>query len=273
MLWGELLALAIALLATGVVAGVLAGLLGVGGGIVIVPVLFHVFTLVDIDPSVRMHLAVGTSLAIIVPTSLRSAWSHYQHGTVDTPMLRKLLPSLFIGVLLGITLSALVSGRVLTGVFGVIAILVSLNMFRGGKPPKLTNEPPGGAAPHAIGGFIGTASTMMGIGGGTLSVPILDALRFPIHRSVGTAASIGTVISVPGCIGFIWAGWGVEATPPFSLGYVSLLGFALIAPLTVLCAPLGVKLAVSMNTARLKRAFAVFLFLTALSMLYTTITG
>lgn len=269
----EMGGLVLGLLLTGVLAGILAGLLGVGGGIVVVPVLFYVFALLDIDPALRMHLAVGTSLAIIVPTSLRSARSHYHAGTVDTGLLRDLGPALLAGVVLGIVLSAVVSGRFLTAVFAIMAVLVAINMARSSGPPKITGTPPAGALRHGIGTFIGSVSTMMGIGGGTLSVPILDALGYPIRRSIGTAAAIGTIISVPGAVGFVWAGWGADALPPFSLGYVSLLGLAVIAPLTVLCAPFGVRLAMTMDTTHLKRAFAVFLFLTALSMLYSVLNG
>ncbi|SEO95933.1 sulfite exporter TauE/SafE family protein [Aquisalimonas asiatica] len=273
MALGGVIGLILGLLATGVFAGVLAGLLGVGGGIVVVPVLFQVFALLDIDPAVRMHLAVGTSLAIIVPTSLRSARAHYRAGTVDTGLLRDLGVSLVVGVLLGVVLSAVVSGAVLTAVFGVMAMLVAANMARRGGPPRVTVEPPRGAVRHGIGAFIGSVSTMMGIGGGTLSVPILDALGYPIRRSIGTAAAIGTVISVPGTVGFVWAGWGAEALPPLSFGYVSLLGVAVIAPLTVACAPIGVKLAMRMDTTHLKRAFAIFLFATAVTMLYSVVSG
>ena len=263
----------LALAGTGVVAGILAGLLGVGGGIVIVPVLFYVFMLLEIDPAVRMHLAVGTSRAVIVPTSLRSARAHYMRDTVDGELLRSLLPGLVVGVFAGILLSAVVSGAVLTAVFGSVAMLVALNMARAGAIPKLAAHRPGAVAAHGIGGFVGMVSTLMGIGGGTLSVPLLDALRYPIHRSVGTAAAIGTVISIPGALGFIWSGWGNPDLPPFSLGYVSLLGFALIAPLAVLCAPWGVRLGHSLDTRKLKLAFAAFLMVTAINMLYTALSA
>lgn len=267
----EILILAIGLGLTGVIAGLIAGMLGVGGGIVIVPVLFWLFGPLGVDEAVRMHVAVATSLAIIVPTSLRSAWAHYGHDGVDTALLRSLMPGLLVGVLIGVALGSMVSGRFLTGLFGGIAILVAANMLRGGKPPALTRAPPGGLAPAAIGGFVGSVSTLMGIGGGTLTVPILHALRYPILRAVGTAAAVGTVISIPGALGFIWAGSGVADRPPFSLGYVNLLGLALIAPLSVALAPVGVRMAVALDTRRLKNAFAVFLLITASGMLYNTL--
>lgn len=270
MPWSEVLVLAVGLGLTGVIAGLIAGMLGVGGGIVIVPVLYWVFGPLGVDEAVRMHVAVGTSLAIIVPTSLRSTWAHYGHNGVDTELLRSLLPGLLAGVLIGIALGAVASGRFLTGLFGGVAILVAANMLRGGQPPALTRKPPGGMAAAAIGGFVGTVSTLMGIGGGTLTVPILNALRYPIHRAVGTAAAVGTIISIPGALGFGWAGSGVADRPPFSLGYVNVLGLALIAPLSVALAPAGVRMAIALNTRRLKQAFAFFLLLTASGMLYNT---
>lgn len=267
----EILILALGLGLTGIIAGLIAGMLGVGGGIVVVPVLYWVFGPLGVDEAVRMHVAVATSLAIIVPTSLRSAWAHYGHNGVDTALLRSLMPGLLAGVLIGIALGAVVSGRFLTGLFGGIAILVAANMLRGGQPPALTRAQPGGSATTAMGGFVGSVSTLMGIGGGTLTVPILNALRYPIHRAVGTAAAVGAVISIPGTLGFIWAGSGIPNRPPFSLGYVNLLGLALIAPLSVALAPAGVRMAVALDTPRLKQAFAVFLLITAFGMVYNTL--
>ena len=263
----DLAILAASLLGVGVIAGMMAGLLGIGGGIVMVPALFYVFTVLEVDSAVKMHLAVGTSLAVIVPTSLRSAVSHYRNGTVDIDLLRGLWPALLAGVMVGVALSAQVEGRTLSAIFGLIGLAVAVHMARAAPLPKVTDRPPSRLGQHTIGGIVGALSTMMGIGGGTLSVPIFQALRFPMHRSVGTAAAIGCIISVPGTIGFVWAGMGVPDRPPFSVGYVSLLGFFLMVPTTVFFAPYGVKLAMRMNTMQLRRAFAVFLFFTAILML------
>lgn len=266
-----LLGLVAALAVTGIVAGLLAGLLGVGGGIVIVPVLYHLFTLLGVDEAVKMHVAVGTSLATIVPTSLLSARSHAAKGNLDKDLLRSLIPALFVGVVLGALISGFVPGLVLSLVFGVIGLLVAANMALRTKPSTLAPALPGGLARQGIGTTIGTFSTLMGIGGGTLSVPIFSAFNVPMHRAVGTAAAIGIVISIPGAIGFLINGLGVPDRPPLTLGYINLIGFALIVPMTLWMAPVGARIAHALNARLLKQAFAVFLTITALRMLYSVL--
>ncbi|MDP1899336.1 MAG: sulfite exporter TauE/SafE family protein [Rubrivivax sp.] len=261
-----LLGLAASLLVTGVVAGLLAGMLGVGGGIVIVPVLFHLFTLLGIDPAVRMHLAVGTSLASIIPTSITSALAHCRRGNLDPALIRHLLPSVLVGVLVGNLLSGQLSGKILTAVFACIALLVALNMaFR---PERITpgHRLPGRWGTAGIGGSIGGLSTLMGIGGGTLSVPILSHFGTPMHRAVGTGAMLGTVISIPGALGFLVNGWHALHLPPASLGYVNLLGLALIVPATMLTTGRGARLAARTDARRLRQVFAAFLALTSVRM-------
>ncbi|HYD99928.1 MAG TPA: sulfite exporter TauE/SafE family protein [Alphaproteobacteria bacterium] len=258
---------ALALLATGAFAGLLAGLLGVGGGIVIVPVLYHLFTALGIDEAVRMHVAVATSLATIVPTSLVSARAHHGRGAVDPALLKRWGPALLLGVVAGSALGGQAKGAALTAIFGAVALLVSANMAFGREGASLRDGLPGRAAQAAIAFVIGGFSTVMGIGGGTLSVPVLSLFRYPIRRAVGTAAAIGVVISVPGALLFGAAGLGEAGRPPGSLGYVNLLGFAAIVPTTMLLAPHGARLAHSIGTLWLRRAFAFFLFATALRML------
>ncbi len=263
-----IIGLVVALSVTGVIAGLMAGLLGVGGGIVIVPVLYHLFTLLGIDESVKMHVAVGTSLATIIPTSLRSARAHANKGNLDSTLLKSLAPSLLFGVLVGTLISGLVSGQVLSLVFGVVGLLVAANMAITKEPVALADTLPRGIVRHSIGTGIGGFSTLMGIGGGTLSVPVLTRCQVPIHRAVGTAAAIGIFISVPGALGFLINGWGVPERPPFSLGYVNLIGFALIVPMTLWTAPIGARIAHAINARLLRQLFAVFLFITAVRMLY-----
>lgn len=263
-----IIGLVVALSVTGVIAGLMAGLLGVGGGIVIVPVLYHLFTLLGIDESVKMHVAVGTSLATIIPTSLRSARAHANKGNLDSALLKSLAPSLLFGVLIGTLVSGLVSGQVLSLVFGVIGLLVAANMAISKEPAALADTLPRGMVRHSIGTGIGGFSTLMGIGGGTLSVPVLTRCQVPMHRAVGTAAAIGIFISVPGALGFLINGWGVPERPPFSLGYVNLIGFALIVPMTLWTAPIGARIAHAINARLLRQLFAVFLFITAVRMLY-----
>ena len=260
--------LLVALLVTGIVAGVLAGLLGVGGGIVIVPVLFHMFTLLDIDPAVKMHLAVGTSLATIVPTSIMSARAHARRGSLDRALLRTLGPALLVGVFIGSLLSGVLHGGVLTAIFASVALLVAAHMAFARQDFVLADGLPRAPWRQLLGAAIGGLSTLMGIGGGTLSVPILSMLKYPIHRAVGTAAAIGVIISIPGAIALLVAGLGVPERPPGSIGYINLFGVALIVPMTTLMAPLGARLAHATDARRLKQMFALFLFLTALRMYY-----
>ena len=257
-----------ALLTAGVVAGILAGLLGVGGGIVIVPVLFHLLSALGIDDSVRMHIAVGTSLATIIPTSIRSTLSHRQKGAVDEDILRSWALPLVGGVIVGTIAAEFSSGWTLTLVFAVVALLAAFNLAYGSEEWRLGDALPTGLVKTAMVGTMGFFCSMMGIGGGTFGVTAMTLFGVPIHRAVGTAAGLGLIIAVPGTIGFIIAGWGAPLRPPLSLGYVNLLGFALIVPATVLAAPLGVRLAHWLDRATLRRAFALFLAITSVRMFW-----
>ncbi len=261
------------LLATGAVAGVLAGLLGIGGGIVIVPVLFLLFPILGVAESVRMHLAVGTSLATIIPTSIISARAHYRRGGVDIELLKSWGPAIFIGVVIGGIFGALSKGEALTLIFATLAILVAANMAFLKNGMILAETLPKGIVRFFFGTIIGAFSVVMGIGGGTLSVPILTAYNYPVRRAVGTAAAIGFIIAVPGSLSFILSGLGNPDLPPGSLGYANLLGFALIVPATVVMAPVGAKLAHTINPAHLRKAFAFFLLLTSVRMFYRVFTG
>ncbi|MGK7861731.1 sulfite exporter TauE/SafE family protein [Falsiroseomonas sp. E2-1-a4] len=263
--------LAVAMAITGLISGTLAGLLGVGGGIVIVPVLFNVFPLFGIPEAVQMKLAVGTSLATIIPTSIQSARKHFAKGTMDVPLLKSLAPSIGVGVLFGTILAIWLKGEALTLVFAIIAILVAFNMGFTGVAWKLRDSFPTGLLRQGLGGFIGTVSAMMGIGGGTVGVPILSMFGAPIRSAVATASVFGIIISIPATIGFIYGGWGDPMLPPLSLGYVNLIGFALIVPTSMIAAPWGVHLAHTIPPLLLKRAFAAFLFLTALRMFYSLV--
>lgn len=259
--------LAVVLVATGCVAGVLAGLLGVGGGIVVVPVLYSLLGFLQIDESVRMHVAVGTSLASIVLTSIMSARAHHRRGAVDIGLLKSWGPWIFAGSIAGTVIAGSIGSSALRAVFGVVALLVAAYMAL--TPPgfRVRDALPRGAAGWGSAFSIAGLSAMMGIGGGTLCVPYFNAFGFPVHRAVGTAAAIGLIVALPAAVGFIITGWGLDALPYASAGHVNLLGLMLIAPFASLTAPFGAKLAHRMPPRMLKLAFAFFLLVTGLRML------
>ncbi len=262
------LILGVAMLATGLVAGVLAGLFGIGGGIVIVPVLETALGFAGVDPAIRMHVAVATSLATIIPTSISSARAHHRRQSVDVDIVRRWALFVLVGALLGAWIASKVHSDVLAIVFASLAFLVAMKMLFLPESRNLTAEVPRGPLVSVIPVSIGCFSSMMGIGGGTFSVMTLTLFNEPIHRAVGTAALFGLVISLPGTLGFIAAGWGDPRIPMGSLGYVSLLGFACIAPATVLAAPLGAKIAHGISARRLNMAFGAFLVIASLRLFY-----
>jgi uncharacterized membrane protein YfcA len=264
----NLMLLGAAMLATGCIAGLMAGLFGIGGGIVIVPVLELVLGWVGVDPAIRMHVAVATSLATIIPTSISSSRAHHKRQAVDMAIVRRWAVFVLIGALAGSWIAAQVHSRVLAMIFATLALLVALKMILLPTSRNLTEKLPRGPLVAVIPTAIGCLSSMMGIGGGTFSVMTLTLFNQPIHRAVGTAALLGLVISLPGTIGFIVAGWSDVRVPPGNLGYVSLIGFALIAPATVMTAPLGAKLAHSFSEKKLSILFGVFLVLAAGRLFY-----
>ena len=269
----EWLPIIIALLATGLVAGVLAGLLGVGGGIVIVPVLFLVFQSIGIDPATAMLVATGTSLMTIIPTSISSARAHHQRGNVDIELLKRWLPAMLVGVILGSWIATRVNGLVLTAIFGVIAILVALNMLFRASASALYEDLPARPVQMALGGGIGFLSVMMGIGGGTLGVPAMTTFSVPAHRAVGTAALFGLVIALPGTLMMLFASTTPATAPEGTFGLVNLPGFAVIVPMTILMAPIGVKLGAKLDGAKLKKIFALFLVLVGTRMIWQTLSA
>lgn len=255
-----------AMVFAGILGGLLAGLLGVGGGIVIVPVLYHVLAGFGVDETLRMKVAVATSLATIIATSAVSVRSHHRRGAIDFALLKTWGIPIFIGVVIGSLIGGSVDGRVLTLVFAVVALFVAANMLLRKEGAKISDGFPNRIVAAISGLFVGVISAMMGIGGGTLSVPILSAFGFDIRRAVGTAAAIGFIIAIPGTIGYVLTGLGVPGRPPFSLGYLNLAAAAALVPLTMATAPLGAKLAHTMPRRALQLCFAVFLGLTSLRM-------
>lgn len=269
----ELITLVVAMLCTGVVGGLLAGALGVGGGIVIVPMLEVALTFAGVDAAIRMHIAVATSLATIIPTSISSSRAHHRRGAVDLRITRRWGPWIFVGSLAGTWVASRVDSRVLAGLFACLAIVVAIRMILPVKERPLLPRVPDTQKLAPVPGLIGFISSMIGIGGGSLSVPVMTLLGEPIHRAVGTAALFGLLIAVPGTLGFMIAGWGNPLLPAASIGFVNLLGFALIAPATVLAAPLGARIAHTLDQRQLGAVFGAFLMLVSIRMAYRAIAG
>lgn len=263
----ELLLLALAMLATGAVGGVLAGLFGIGGGIVIVPALDAALSAVGTDPAIRMHVAVATSLATIIPTSIASSRAHHRRQSVDHALVRRWAVFVLLGAIAGAWLASRLHSNVLAAVFAVFALLIAIKLLLPLDGRTLANDVPRNVFITAVPFSIGGISSMMGIGGGTLSVAALTLLNQPIHRAVGTAALFGLVISLPGTLGFVATGIGDPRLPVGSLGYVNLIGFALIAPTTVLLAPVGAALAHRLSQRQLSLMFGGFLLLVSIRML------
>ena len=268
---GALILPVVALVAAGALAGLIAGMFGVGGGIVIVPALYYLLGALGVDDTVRMHTAVGTSLATIIVTSVRSVVAHRAHGAVDMDVLREWTPPICIGALLGAGLARFIPSAALTLVFALGALGVATNMaFRRDVSQQADNvrPMPVGAARAMLGGGLGLVSSWMGIGGGVLGVVLMTAAGRPIHQAVGTSAGFGAAIGVPGAFGFVLAGLGAAALPPGSVGYVNLPGFAIIALLTALVAPVGAKLAHILDRRLLSRLFALLLSVASIRMLW-----
>jgi uncharacterized membrane protein YfcA len=261
----ELASLVVVLIAAGLVSGLLAGLFGVGGGAVMVPVLFQLFDFVGVPAALTMQLAVGTSLAVIVPTSIRSYRAHHARGVVDETLLRAWALPVVVGVVLGSWIASFAPSGVFKVVFAAVAIVTAVKLGFGKASWRFADDLPREPFRGAIGVVIGLLSALMGVGGGTLVNLAMSLSGRPIHQTVATASGVGVLISIPGALGYVWAGWSqMPNLPPLSLGFVSLAGAALIMPTSVLAAPYGVRLAHAWSKRKLEIAFAVFLALVAL---------
>jgi uncharacterized membrane protein YfcA len=214
-----------------------------------------------------MHVTVATSLATIIPTAISSSRAHEAKGAVDHDQLKRWGIAIFLGAIAGVILASRASGDTLSAVFGIVALLVAIKMLLPLEGKHIAEAVPGGAGGQLIPFAIGGISSMMGIGGGTLSVPVMTLFNFPIHRAVGTAALFGLLISAPATIAFIATGWNVEGLPPGSLGYVNLIGLAIIAPVSYLTAPLGARIAHALSKRQLSLMFGLFLTVVAVRML------
>lgn len=267
--WGMLVAF---LLALGGVAGFLAGLLGIGGGVILVPGLYFGLQYLGFESDALMHVAVGTSLAVIIPTGLSSARAHWKRGAVRLDLVKQIGPGILLGVALGTVIAKHTPEEGMTLFFAFALSVLALVMVINPARFSLFTEMPRRLWMAVSGVVIGIFSSLMGIGGATISVPWMALCRVPMHTAVGTASALGLVIAIPAAIGFVIIGWSVPGLPPFSLGYINFLAWPLIIPASVVAAPWGAKLAHSVSVDRLHKFFAGFLVIIALKMLWEALS-
>lgn len=268
----ELAWLAVGVMFAGLVSGTLAGLFGIGGGAVIVPVLFQVFQFLGVPDPVRMQLCVGTSLAIILPTVVRSYRAHRAGGFVRTDVLRLWTLPAVAGVAVGASLASLVPTGLLKAMFALIASLIAMKLFLGSDRWTISRELPGRPAMMAYGFAIGMGSSLMGIAGGSLVTMVLTLYGQPISNAIATAAGLGIPITLAGALGYVLAGLPHRALlPPLSLGFVSVIGVVLIAPIASWVAPLSARFAHRLPRRSLEIAFGVFLLVVAMRFLISLV--
>ena len=261
-----------ALVACGLFSGFVAGLFGIGGGAVIVPVLILLFDALGYGESAA-HVAIATSLATIILTSARSVWAHHQRGAVDWAVVSGWAPWIVVGAVLGQLATGALSGGALRGIFGGLALILAAQLYFGRPDWRLADDLPGGAGRAGLGGLIGSLSAIMGIGGGTFGVSLMTLCGRAMHQAVATAAGFGVMIGLPGAVTAIVVGWGRADLPPFSLGHVNLAAFALMSAFTVMTAPVGARLAHRLDARRLKKLFAILLAVVAIRLLLSAIGG
>jgi len=265
---GLILAMAAMLLAIGAVAGVLAGLLGVGGGIVLVPAFFYAFSVLGYEGPMLMQLCLGTSLATIIVTSVRSVLAHHRKGAVEWDILKSWAPGIAVGAVIGVIVAARLRSDVLQALFGGLALLVAVYMLLGRSEWRLGQAMPRGWLRAVLSTLVGGLSVLMGIGGGSFGVPLMSLHGVPIHRAVATAAGFGLAIAVPSVLGFLMLELPEETRPPFTLGAVNGVAFVLIIAMTLITAPWGAALAHRLDARPLKRVFGVFLLAVAVNMIW-----
>ena len=258
--FGEIALLVAGILGGGVVTGLMAGLFGIGGGAVIVPVLYEVFRVLGVDDHVRMQLCVGTSLAIIVPTNIRSYLTHRAKGAVDERVVKLWVAPAIGGIVIGSVLAAFAPPAVFRLAFVVLAGVIAFKLLFGRDSWRIADDFPGQPAMSGFGLLVGLSSSLMGVSGGSVANMIQTLYGRSIHQAVGTSAALGVPISVAGTIGYALAGLPHQSLlPPLSVGFISLLGVIVMAPVSSLVAPYGARLAHALPRRRLEIGFAVFL--------------
>lgn len=269
----QLLPLVGLLVLIGAIAGVIAGLLGVGGGIVLVPAFLYTFLALGYGGPQIMQVCLATSLATIVFTSQRSVRAHAKKGAVDTGILRGWGPGIAIGAVAGVITAGGMKTTALMFIFGVLGTIVGLYLAFGRDSWRLGDHMPTGIGRAITAPVIGFLSVLMGIGGGSFGVPLMRLYGMPIHRAVGTASGFGLMISIPSVIGFLLQGWNAPDLPPFTVGLVNLPAFLVVIGVTLITTTWGVRLAHAMNPRPLKLAFAAFIMVMALNMLRKALAG
>ena len=254
---------AMALASAGFVSGFMAGLFGIGGGVITVPVLAALLPLLGVSEGIAMQVAIGTSLGLIVPTAVRSFLAHRARGAADLDLLRTWLIPVPLGVAIASLMAARLTADALMVAFAAIALVVGLWMIVGPSDGRKLIAMPTGIGRALVGGGIGLVSTLMGIGGGVFNNTMMVLAGRPVHQAVATSAGLGALIAFPGVVGMIVAGWGREALPPFSLGFVNLAALAAMAPTSLMAAPLGARTAHRMPGRLLKAALGVFFLVVA----------
>ncbi|MBL4749394.1 MAG: sulfite exporter TauE/SafE family protein [Amylibacter sp.] len=262
-----LLPIFILLILIGAFAGVLAGLLGVGGGIILVPAFYYAFSSLGYNSPQLMQICLATSLATIIFTSIRSVLSHHKKGAVDWDILKTWAPGIVIGAFVGVFIAAGLRSGTLLLIFGTLALIVGLYMAFSQASWRLGDTMPTGIKRAILSPIVGFLSVLMGIGGGSLGVPIMTLHGRPIHRAVATAAGFGLIIALPSALTFLFTPIPDAGRPPFNIGHVNIVAFLVIISMTMLTAPIGAKLAHTLDPKPLKRVFAVFLILVAINML------
>lgn len=261
------------LLLVGAFAGVIAGLFGVGGGMILVPVVLWALQMQGLaDLAHAQHLAIGTSFAVMVFTSFSSAWSQYRKQAVDWAVFRAMAPAVVLGVALGAVIAQFLPNKGLQIFFVLFVSVVAIRSLMGIKPTPSRQLPKAGGL-FGMGGLFGVLSSWVGIGGGSLTVPFLTFCNVPVHRAVGTSAALGWPIAAAGVVGYWWAGQGVAGLPAGSWGFIYLPAVAILAVATVLAAPLGVKLSHQLSADKLKKGFGILLLLIAARMLWRVVAG
>jgi uncharacterized membrane protein YfcA len=267
----ELLELALLLVAVGALSGFLAGVFGIGGGAILVPVFYECFRLAGVPLEVRMPLCIGTSLAIIIPTSIRSWRAHHARGAVDMEILKVWWLPVLAGVIAGSVTARYAPERLFKVVFVIVAWSAAARLLLARQTWKLGDDLPKGPLMKAYGFFVGLLSTLMGIGGGLFANLLMTFYGRPIHQAVATSSALAVLISIPGAIGYVYAGWPAAAhypevaalQLPFALGYISLIGAVMVMPTSLLIAPLGVRVAHAMSKRTLEMAFGCYLLIVA----------